>query len=69
MYGLSRPTVSTYVAFLEQTYLIRLLPAYTNSVDVRERLSKEVYFVDTGIAGINADLSGGAKLKMLSFTN
>jgi predicted AAA+ superfamily ATPase len=61
--GLSRPTVSNYVAFLEQTYLIRLIPAYTASADVRERIPKKVYFIDTGIANINADLSGGAKFE------
>jgi predicted AAA+ superfamily ATPase len=60
---ISRPTVTTYLAFLEQTYLIRLLPAYSGNVDVRERLPKKVYFVDTGIATINADLSGGAKFE------
>ncbi|MDR1300722.1 MAG: ATP-binding protein [Candidatus Nomurabacteria bacterium] len=61
--GLSRPTISTYLAFLEQTYLIRLLPAYSKSADIREKLPKKVYFVDTGIANLNADLSGGAKFE------
>jgi predicted AAA+ superfamily ATPase len=61
--GLSRPTVSNYLSFLEQTYLIKLVPAFSRSADVRERLPKKVYFVDTGIANINADLSGGAKFE------
>jgi len=61
--GLSRPTVMSYLAFLEQTYLIKLVPAYSGSVDVRERVGKKVYFVDNGIANTNADLSGGAKFE------
>jgi predicted AAA+ superfamily ATPase len=61
--GLSRPTVSNYISFLEQTYLIRLVPAYSGIVDTRERIPKKVYFVDNGIANINADLSGGAKFE------
>jgi len=61
--GLSRPTVTNHVAFLEQTYLIRLLPAYSKSTSVRERIPKKVFFVDTGIANINADLSGGAQFE------
>jgi len=61
--GLSRPTIMNYVAFLEQTYLIRLLPAFSRSPSVRERIPKKIFFVDTGIANINAGLSGGAKFE------
>jgi len=61
--GLSRPTVMNHVAFLEQTYLVRLVPAFSRSPSVRERIPKKVFFVDTGIANINADLSGGAKFE------
>jgi predicted AAA+ superfamily ATPase len=61
--GLSRPTIANYLSFLEQTYLIRLLPAHSRNADVRARLPKKVYFVDTGIANLNADLSGGAKFE------
>lgn len=61
--GLSRPTVMNHIAFLEQTYLIRLLPAFSKSASVRERIPRKVYFVDTGIANLNADLSGGAQFE------
>ena len=61
--GLSRQTVMNHIAFLEQTYLIRLLPAFSKSVSVRERIPKKVFFVDTGIANINADLSSGAQFE------
>jgi len=61
--GLSRPTIMHHIAFLEQTYLIRLLPAYSKSPSVRERIPKKVFFVDTGVANLNADLSGGAQFE------
>ncbi|MDR1826776.1 MAG: ATP-binding protein [Methylobacteriaceae bacterium] len=61
--GVSRPTIMNHIAFLEQTYLIRMLPAFSKSPAVRERLPKKVYFVDTGIANTNAALSGGAQFE------
>jgi predicted AAA+ superfamily ATPase len=61
--GLSRPTVMNHIAFLEQTYLLRLLPAFSRSPAVRERIPKKVFFVDTGIANINAALAGGAQFE------
>ncbi|MDA1079964.1 MAG: ATP-binding protein [bacterium] len=61
--GLSRITVENYIAFLEQTYLISTVPAYSNSEDVKTRLQKKIYFVDTGIANSNADLSSGSKFE------
>jgi predicted AAA+ superfamily ATPase len=61
--GLSRQTLMNHIAFLEQTYLIRLLPAFSKSPDVRERIPKKVFFVDTGIANTNAELSGGAQFE------
>ncbi|MCL2334713.1 MAG: ATP-binding protein [Endomicrobia bacterium] len=61
--GLSRQTVENYIEFLEQTYLIRTLLAESNSQDVKIRKSRKLYFIDTGIASINADLSGGQKFE------
>jgi uncharacterized protein len=59
--GLSRPTIDSYIEFLEQSYLIRNLRVFSNSTDVQTRNLSKSYFVDTGIANLNADLSGGAK--------
>lgn len=53
----------SYIAFLEQTYLVRLLPAFSSNPSVRERIPKKVFFVDTGIANTNATLSGGAQFE------
>ena len=61
--GLSRITVDNYIEFLEQTYLIRTIPVFSYSQDVQNRLLKKPYFVDTGIANVNADLSSGSKFE------
>jgi predicted AAA+ superfamily ATPase len=61
--GLTRVTVDNYIQFLEQTYLIRNIEAYSQSADVQTRLQRKPYFIDTGIANINADLSSGSKFE------
>lgn len=61
--GLTRVTIDSYIEFLEQTYLIRTVPAYSRSSDVQARLQKKPYFIDTGIANVNADLSSGSKFE------
>ncbi|NCN82956.1 MAG: ATP-binding protein [Candidatus Pacebacteria bacterium] len=61
--GLSRITVENYIEFLEQTYLISTVSVFSTSEDVKTRLQKKLYFVDTGIANINADLSSGSKFE------
>ena len=58
--GVSRTTVNSYLEFLEQTYLIRTIEVYSDSVDVKARLQKKPYFIDTGIASVNAQLSAGS---------
>jgi len=55
--------VNNYIEFLEQTYLIKTIPAYSKSIDVQTRLQKKPYFIDTGIANVNADLSSGSKFE------
>ncbi|PIR42686.1 ATPase [candidate division WWE3 bacterium CG_4_9_14_0_2_um_filter_35_11] len=61
--GITRQTIDSYLAFMEQTYLIRLIQPFSKSADVRFRMSPKLYFVDTGIANINYDLSVGAKFE------
>ena len=61
--GLSQPTVRAYIDFLEKTYLIRLLSVASENTDIKTRKQPKLYFVDTGIANRNADLSGGAKFE------
>ncbi len=61
--GMTRVTIDNYIEFLEQTYLIKSVNVYSRSPDVQVRLQKKLYFVDTGIANINADLSSGSKFE------
>ena len=58
--GISRPTLAQYLEFLELTYVIRRLPAYSDSADRIAALGRKLYFYDNGIAGILARLSEGA---------
>lgn len=59
--GISRQTIDSYLTFMEQTYLIRLVKPHSKSKDVRLRIAPKLYFVDTGIANINYELSAGSK--------
>ena len=58
--GISRPTLVQYLEFLEMTYVIRRLPAYSDSADRVAALGRKLYFYDNGIAGVLARLSEGA---------
>lgn len=64
---LSRATVENYIEFLENTYLIKTVPVYALNPDREIVKSKKVYFHDTGIASICAQLSGGAKFENTVF--
>ena len=58
--GISRPTLVQYLEFLEMTYVIRRVPAYSDSADRVAALGRKLYFYDNGIAGVLARLSEGA---------
>lgn len=58
--GVSRPTLVQYLEFLEMTYVIRRVPAYSGSADRVAALGRKLYFYDNGIAGVLARLSEGA---------
>jgi hypothetical protein len=58
--GISRPTVLQYLEFLEMTYIIRRVPAFSASPDRTTVLPRKLYFCDNGIAGVLARLSEGA---------
>jgi len=57
--GISRPTLSQYLEFLEKTYVIYRLPAYAGP-DRSAVLGRKLYFRDNGIAGILAQPGEGA---------
>jgi hypothetical protein len=57
--GISRPTLTQFLEFLEKTYVIARLPAFAGG-DKPASLGKKLYFCDNGIAGILAQVSEGA---------
>jgi len=65
--GLSRPTITNYLAFLEKTYLISTVSVHTNSVDREIVKARKVYFGDTGLANHMADIGGGAQFENTVF--
>ena len=57
--GVSRPTLTEYLEFLEKTYVIFRLPAYA-SADKATALGRKLYFCDNGIASVLAQPGEGA---------
>lgn len=47
--GVSRPKIYAYLEFLQGTFMVRLLPKYSKSIDKSVAGGKKVYFTDTGI--------------------
>ena len=65
--GLSRTTVTNYISFFEQTYLIRTIPVFTRSLKQEIVKSRKLYFCDTGLANSLAELSSGAQFENTLF--
>lgn len=61
--SLSRETVYSYLAFLEATYFLYLLPRHSASPDRRAAGSRKVYISDTGLARLLGELSSGQALE------
>lgn len=57
--GVSRPTLNEYLEFLEMTYIIYRLPAFS-SPDKAAVLSRKLYFRDNGIATVFSNPGEGA---------
>jgi uncharacterized protein len=57
--SVSRETVYNYLAFLEQTYFIFLLPRFSASIDRQAAGSKKLYFCDSGLANALGRVSEG----------
>lgn len=47
--GVTRVTVNEYLAFLEGTYFISLIPPFSTNKDVEIRSAKKVYLCDSGL--------------------
>ena len=65
--GLSRDNLANYLDFFEATYLISRVPVFTTNNDREIVKAKKLYFIDTGIANVLADLSSGAKFENTVF--
>lgn len=49
---LNRPKIYQYLEFLQGTFIIKLLPKYTKSIDRKIAGGKKIYFNDTGLLNI-----------------
>lgn len=65
--GITSVTLKNYLKFLEDTYLIHRVSVFTRSKEKEITKAQKLYFIDTGIANILADLSGGAKFENTVF--
>ena len=61
--GLTRPTVKNYIELFEGTYLISTIPVFTKNPDREIVKAKKLYFCDSGLLGILADVGSGAKFE------
>src|SRR6266498_922701 len=67
--SISRQTIYNYLAFLEQTYFISLLPRFTASIDRQAAGSKKLFFCDSGLVNILGKVSQGQILEQSVFQN
>ncbi len=65
--GVSRPTLYSYLSFLEATYFINMLSPFSRNVGQEVSGAKKVYFCDTGILNAFARVSSGAILENALF--
>ena len=67
--GLSRPTVYSYLSFLEQTYFISIVKPYSGSIDKELSGAGKVYICDTGIVNMFAKIDEGNLFENVVFNN
>jgi hypothetical protein len=67
--GLSRDTVYSYLAFLQGTYVIDLIPPYTLNRDREVSGAKKVYICDNGFLNRFGKISEGALLENAVYLN
>jgi hypothetical protein len=65
---LTQQNPQNYIDFFEKTYLIARVPVLSTKADREITKAKKVYFSDTGLANILADLSSGAQFENAVFT-
>ncbi len=65
--GINVITLRNYIGFLEDTYLIKRVPVFTRNADREIAKAKKLYFIDSGLANVLADLDSGAKFENAAF--
>ena len=65
--GLSRHTIASYIELFEKTYLIHRVSVFSNNIDKQTIRAQKVYFSDTGILNVLAELSSGAQFENTVF--
>lgn len=65
----SRETVYSYLAFLESSYFISLLPRFSKSIDRQVAGGKKVYFCDVGFLSLLGRASSGQIFENSVFQN
>lgn len=58
--NVSRPSIQEYLAFLEGTYFLALVPPHSTNKDVEIRGAKKVYFCDSGLVNYLGNVDKGA---------
>lgn len=67
--GISRPSVYSWLTFLEQTYFISRINQFSNNADKQLAGAKKVYLCDTGIINIFSQTDRGSVLENAVFNN
>lgn len=65
----SRETVYGYIAFLERTYFVALIPQLFGSIDRQAAGSKKMFLCDSGIARVLGQISEGQAFEQSVFQN
>jgi predicted AAA+ superfamily ATPase len=67
--GITRPTVYSYLSFLEATYFISLVKPFSRSIDREISGAKKIYLCDTGMLNRFSRVSSGAALENMVFNS
>ena len=66
--GIGNVTAKNYIDFFEKTYLIARIPVFSSNPDKEISKAKKLYFSDTGLLNVLAEVSGGAQFENAVFT-
>ncbi|MDP2918010.1 MAG: ATP-binding protein [bacterium] len=65
----TRATIYSYIAFLQSTYMIDLVPLYSKSIDREVAGAKKIYICDNGLLTQFSRVSSGALLENAVYLN